>query len=38
MAKRPTVDVDEDNVLTHHLELYKDEINEIYDRKTQKPL
>ena len=26
------------NVLTNHLELYKDEINEIYERKTQKPL
>lgn len=27
-----------DNVLAHHLDLYKDEINEMYYIKTQKPL
>ena len=26
------------NILAHHLELYKDEINELYERKSQKPL
>ena len=25
------------NILTHHLEQYKDDINELYERKTQKP-
>ena len=25
------------NILTHHLELYKDDINELYERKSQKP-
>lgn len=27
-----------DNVLSHHLEAYRDEINELYDQKTRKPL
>lgn len=27
-----------DNVLEHHLETYKDEINELYEIKTKKPL
>jgi hypothetical protein len=27
-----------DNILAHHLEVYKDEINELYERKIQKPL
>jgi len=27
-----------DNILTHHLEQYRDDINEIYERKSQKPL
>jgi hypothetical protein len=26
-----------DNILTHHLELYRDDINELYERKSQKP-
>jgi len=26
------------NILTHHLEQYKDDINELYDKKSQKPL
>lgn len=26
------------NILTHHLELYKDDINELYERKSKKPL
>ena len=26
-----------DNILTHHLEQYKDDINELYERKSQKP-
>jgi hypothetical protein len=26
------------NILTHHLELYRDDINELYERKAQKPL
>ena len=25
------------NILTHHLEQYKDDIHELYERKTQKP-
>lgn len=27
-----------DNILSQHLEQYKDEINELYDKKTEKPL
>jgi hypothetical protein len=27
-----------DNVLEHHLETFKDEINELYDTKTKRPL
>jgi hypothetical protein len=26
-----------DNILTHHLEQYRDDINELYERKSQKP-
>jgi hypothetical protein len=26
-----------DNILTHHLDLYKEDINELYERKSQKP-
>ena len=26
------------NILTHHLDLYKDDINELYERKSKKPL
>ena len=26
------------NILTHHLEQYKDDINELYERKSKKPL
>jgi type IV secretory pathway VirB10-like protein len=25
------------NILSHHLEMYKDDINELYERKSQKP-
>jgi type IV secretory pathway VirB10-like protein len=25
------------NIMTHHLELYKDDINELYERKSKKP-
>jgi hypothetical protein len=27
-----------DNILTHHLEQYRDDINELYEHKSQKPL
>ncbi|MDR1341330.1 MAG: DUF3408 domain-containing protein [Prevotellaceae bacterium] len=27
-----------DNILTHHLEQYRDDINELYEYKSQKPL
>ena len=26
------------NILAHHLEIYKDDINELYDKKIKKPL
>ncbi|MDR0349482.1 MAG: DUF3408 domain-containing protein [Tannerella sp.] len=26
-----------DNILTHHLEQYREDINELYERKSQKP-
>ena len=38
VAREVSITVYLDNILTHHLEQYKDDINELYERKTKKPL
>jgi hypothetical protein len=38
IASRLNITAYLDNILTHHLEQYRDDINELYERKSKKPL